>query len=195
MDNIGIGLQADGSVGRSAEAVTGIAFKNTYKFEAHDKDGNLLWSEEVNNLVTVEGCNDNLTQYFKGSTYTAAFFIGLIDNANFSAVAGTDTAAKITTTAPSGGTNGWQESSAYSETVRQTLTLGTASAGSIDNTASKAVFTANTTVTINGAFLATSSTKGGTSGKLFGEASFSGTKALTSSDTLTVTVTLTAITV
>lgn len=145
----------------------------------------LKWVEYVKNLVTTEGKNDELSKYLKGSSYTAAFYVGLINNASFSALAVGDTAAQI------GGSNGWLEATAYSESVRQTLTLGSVSAASVDNTASKAVFSINGTITINGAFVATVSTKSGTTGVLFGEASFASTRSLLSGDTLTVTVTLT----
>lgn len=142
------------------------------------------WVEHVKNLVTTEGKNDELGKYFKGSSYTAAFFVGLVNNASFSAFAVGDTAAQI------GGSNGWLEATAYSESVRQTLTLGSVSAASVDNSASKATFSINGTVTIHGAFVITNSTKSGTTGVLFGEAAFSVDRALASGDTLTVTVTL-----
>lgn len=183
---VDVGMEA----GVAARSLTGLGLriKNTYRFEARDKDGNLKWVEEVENLTVTQGLNDLLTNYFKGSAYTAAWFVGLINNASFVALAAGDTAAQI------GGTNGWIEATGYSQTVRQTLTLGSASAGSIDNTASKAVFSINTTITINGAFVASSSTKAGTSGVLYGEASFGSARSLLSGDTLTVTVTLTAAT-
>lgn len=146
----------------------------------------LIWAEEVRNLVTTQGLNDVLTKYFKGSSYTAAWFMGLVNNASFSAFAAGDTAAQI------GGSNAWIEATAYSESVRQTVTLGSASAGSIDNGASKATFSINGTVTIHGAFMASLSTKNGTTGVLYGEAALSSDRALLSGDTLTVQVTLTA---
>lgn len=166
----------------------GFMAHNIYRFEARDALGNLKWVEEVRNLTVTEGLNDILTQYFKGSSYTAGWFVGLINNAGFSALAAGDTAAQI------GGSNGWTESAGYSNSTRPALTLGSASAGSIDNTASKAVFTINTTVTIYGGFVVNNSTKSGTSGKIYGEAAFSTTRSLLNGDTLTVTVTLTAAT-
>lgn len=201
----GTGFQFNigGAVGRGAGSDMGLAFKNTYRFVARGPvkgaDGRwrrrCKWVEQVNNLVTTEGLNFNLSTLFKGSAYTAAWFVGLVNNASFSAIAATDTAGKITTSTPTGGTNGWEESTGYSESVRQTLTLGSVSAGSVDNTASKAVFTSNATQVINGGFVISNSTKGGTTGTLFGAASFGSTKSLSSGDTLSISVTLTAITV
>ena len=50
----------------------------------------------------------------------------------------------------------------------------------------------NATVTVAGGFLATNSTKGGTSGTLYGAVDFSASRNLVSGDILNVTVTLTA---
>ncbi len=141
--------------------------------------------------VTTEGKNDTLTKYFKGSSYTAAWFVGLVDLTGFTAFAATDTAAKITTTANPPTTNGWQESTIYSESVRQTLTLGSASAGSIDNSASKATFSINSGGTLHGGFLVSNSTKGGASGVLYGDGAFSADQTVSNGFTVTVTVTLT----
>jgi len=156
--------------------------KNTYRFECFDSMGNLKWVEEVPNLVVDAGINDLLNQYFKGSAYTAAFFVGLVDNASFSAIAAADTMASHA---------GWLESAAYSNGTRPALTLGSVSAKSVDNSASQASFNINATATINGAFVTTNSTKSGTTGTLYGAASFTGTRSVLSGDVLNVTVTLT----
>jgi hypothetical protein len=160
-----------------------VKFRNTYKFECW-RNGELAWTETVHNQVMTAGINDFLTQYFKGSAYTAAFFVGLVDNASFSAYSAADTMASHA---------GWLESAAYSNATRPALTLGTAAAGSIDNSASKAVFNINATATILGAFVATNSTKSGTTGTLYGAASFTGgSRAVLNGDTLNVTTTLSA---
>jgi len=175
-----------------------VGYNNIWTFTAYASKqsyrmGRKLWEVQIKNLVPTAGLNDSLTKYFKGSAYTATWFVGLIDNANFSALAATDTAAKITTSAPSGGTNGWRESVAYTETVRQTLTLGTAVAGVISNASSLAAFTINAPITLKGGFLVSNSTKGGNSGILFGEAGFvDGTQTLASGRVLTIQVDITA---
>lgn len=174
----------------------GVAVHNVYRYVCRGPvkgaDGRwrrkCKWVEEVPNLTVTQGLNDLLTKYFKGSTYTATWFVGLIDNSGFSSLAAGDTAAQI------GGSNAWSEATAYSESVRQTLTLGSASAGSIDNSASKAVFSINGTVTVKGAFVVSTSTKAGTTGVLYGEATFASARSMFSGDSLTVGVTLTAAT-
>jgi len=132
------------------------------------------------NLTTTAGKNDQLTQYFKGSSYTAAWFVGLVDNSGFSAYAAADTSASH---------SGWTESTAYTQSTRPTWTGGTVASGSVDNSASVAAFSINATVTIRGAFQISNSTKGGTTGILYGEADFASSRSLLNGDTLNVTVT------
>lgn len=152
----------------------------TYKFEAFDAQGVPLWDEEIHNLVTSVGKNDVLDKYFKGSSYSAAWYVGL---------KGPGTAAVGDTMASHAG---WSEVTDYSESVRQTLTLGTVSAGSVNNSASKATYSINATVTIAGAFLVSDNTKAGATGTLYSAGDFAASRTLASGDSLQVTVTLTA---
>lgn len=156
-----------------------IALENFYEIECRDSAGNLKWTDTIKNLVTTEGLNDILSKYLKGSAYTAAWYVGLTD--------GTPTAAAGDTLASH---VGWAEVSAYTGD-RQALTLGTPSAGSVDNSASKATFPITGTATIGGAFVASVATTN--TGVLYGVGAFTGgDKSVSSGDSLTVTVTLTA---
>lgn len=158
-----------------------ITLENLYEIECHDAEGNLKWRDVIENLVTTEGLNDVLNKYLKGSAYTAAWYVGL--------TSGTPTADAGDTLASHGG---WTEITDYTGN-RQTLTLGTVAAGSVDNSASKATFPMTGTATVGGAFVASAAT--GTSGTLYGVGAFTGgNKSVASADTLTVTVTLTAAT-
>jgi hypothetical protein len=161
----------------------GVTFFNTYRFEARDPQGHIKWIEEIHNIIVNVGLDDILDKYYKGSGYTAAFYVGLTDGTP--TVAGADTMASHA---------GWTEVTAYDEAVRQTLTLGSVSGQSVDNVASKAVFTISAdTTTVGGGFITTDSTKGGSGGTLVGAAAFTAAdKSLDDDDTLTVTVTLTA---
>lgn len=154
-----------------------------YVVECRDKFGNLKWTDEFDNLVVNAGLDDALDKHFKGSSYTAAWYVGLTD--------GTPTFAAGDTMASHAG---WTEVTAYDEAARQTLTLGSVSGQSVDNSASKAQFTISTNSTvIGGCFVATDSTKGGSSGTLYGGGAFSaGDKTLDDGDTLSVQVTLSA---
>lgn len=160
-----------------------VALENVYRVECFDPAGNLKWVEEIRNLVTNEGLNDNLDKYLKGSAYTAAFYVGLTD--------GTPTVAAGDTMSSHAG---WAEVVAYTEANRPGLTLGTVSGQSVDNSASKASFSVNANgTTIGGAFVVTNNTKSGTTGVLYGVGAFTGgDKSADNGDTLNVTVTCTA---
>ena len=88
----------------------------------------------------------------------------------------------------------WVESTAYSQSARPGWTPGSISAGSVDNSASQAVFTINANNTlIGGLFLCDNSTKGGTTGTLYGMAPFTvAFEQCNNGATLNVTATLTA---
>lgn len=141
---------------------------NKVKFERWEKV-NGIWREtyhsEKRNLVVTTGLNEFQKEFWTGAAYTASLFIGLINNALFTSIALGDTAAQIN------GTNAWKEVILYSEANRQTLTMGTAVAGSLDNSAAQAIFTVSTGFTLNGAFISTSNVKNGTGGILIGAVS------------------------
>lgn len=163
------------------EVKTGIKLENHYKVEAF-RNGKLLWSEEFDNIVVTAGLNDSLDKHLKGSSYTAAWYVGLLSATP--TVNAADTMASHA---------GWTEIADYDEATREVLTLGTVSAGSVDNSASKASFTINGSVTVGGAFTTSVSTKSGSTGVLYGAGAFTGgNRALVSGDTLNVTVTCTA---
>lgn len=170
----------EAAFGVAADMASGLMVRTHWSVECRDAAGDLKWAEDRENLVTTEGLNDVLNKYFKGSTYTAAWYVGL---KGAGTIAIGDTAASHA---------GWSENTTYSEGARQTLTLGTVASATVNNSASKAVFTINGAATIAGAFLISNSTKGGTSGVLFSASDFSSSRTLASGDTVTVTVTLTA---
>lgn len=180
--------QASMGVGGAADLVANgaggfaVGLSTLYEVECRDRAGKLKWRDTARNLVVNVGLNDLLDKYFKGSSYSAAHYVGL--------VSGTPTIAAADTMSSHGG---WTEITDYSESVRQTLTLGSVSSQSVSNSASKAAFSINGSATVGGFFLATNSTKGGTSGTLYGAAAFSGgNRSVANGDTLNVTVTLTA---
>jgi len=157
-----------------------IGLKNIWEVVCYGSDGKEKWRELNNNLVVTVGLNAVLTEFFKGSSYTATWCIGLKGTGTPQAA---DTMASHST---------WSEDANYTESARPTIVLGTPSSGSVDNTASKANFSINGTTTLYGAFLVNSSTKSGTSGVLYGVVDFGSSRAVISGDTLIVTVTLTA---
>lgn len=184
MKNImGAGLRAIANALSRAGLISGVALRNTYLLEAYDKNGRLKWVHEITNIVVNVGLDDLLDKYLKGSSYTAAWYVGLTD--------GTPTPAAGDTMASHAG---WSEVAAYDESARPALTLGTVSGQSVDNSASKASFSINAdSTTIGGAFVASDDTKGGSGGTLYSVAAFQAAdKGLDDGDTLNVTVTCTA---
>jgi hypothetical protein len=157
--------------------------ENYYEIECRDKNGNLKWVEKFTNLVTTEGLNDSLDKHLKGNNYSAAWYLGLTGATPIFAAADTMSSHA-----------GWTEVTAYSESSRPALTFGSASGGSVNNSANKAVYTVNADNTqIGGAFIVSNANKSSTSGVLYGGGAFAGgNKTLSNGDTLSVTVTCTA---
>jgi hypothetical protein len=157
-----------------------------YTMQCFDKDGKLKWEASSHNLVMNVGIQDMNVQYFKGSSYTAAWFIGLINGP------GSGTTFAAGDTAASHG--GWTENTGYSNATRPAATFGTAGATNPSvqtNSASPASFSINATSTIGGAFLISNSTKAGTTGILFSASDFQapGDRSVVNGDTLNVTYT------
>ena len=160
--------------------------KGVYKIQCHDKDGNLKWEDEAPNLVVNEGLQDMNAKYFTGTTYTAAWYLGVYGSGATNSPAAGDTMASHA---------GWIEVTAYSQATRPACTFGTpttANPSVATNSASPATFSINGTTTIGGAFVTSNNTKGGTTGTLYSAADFSapGDRSVVSGDTLSVTYTL-----
>jgi len=176
-DSVSAGMVAKNGFGESAKG------GGVYHVECLDKDGNLKWSGKMHNLVVNTGLQDMNNKYFKGSSYTAAFYIGLVTGpASATAYAAADTLASHA---------GWTEFSGYSGS-RKAVTFGTpttADPSVIDSTGSPSSFAITNTATVAGAFICTVAS--GTSGILFSEADFDspGDRSVVSGDTLNVSYT------
>ena len=176
------------SIDKGAPVAETIGIKGRYDVVCIGEDGQVKWTDAIENLVVTVGKNDLLDKYFFGTTYTAAWYMGLVDNASFTAYAAGDTLASHT---------GWLENLGYtisgSGTNRATVGWSTAaSAGS--KTASVAAFTINATSTILGALMCTTqarnTTSNGGAGILYSAGTFTGgARAVISGDTLNVTYT------
>ena len=149
-----------------------------------DKDGNLKWEDSSPNLVVNSGLQDMNNKYFKGSGYTATWYLGLILGPGSSTtIAAGDTLALH---------GGWTEYTDYAGN-RPAITFGTpttADPSVISNSAAPTSFSiSGAGGTIAGAFVCNAAT--GTSGVLFSASDFQspGDRVVVSGDTLNVTYT------
>lgn len=167
----GAGISTPSILSESAHAT------GRYVVECRDAAGNVKWSDAIENLVTTAGRNDALDKYLAGSSYTAAWYLGLIGGSGYTGVAAGDTAASH---------GGWTESAAYTQGTRPTAAWAAASGGSKSLSAA-AVFTMNADATIKGCFLISNSAKSGTTGILYSAGLFTGgDKVVQSGDSLNV---------
>lgn len=138
------------------------------------------WADAFPNLVTTVGKNNLLDNHLAGSAYTATWYMGLVDGGSTPTYAAGDTMSSH---------SGWTESTAYSQANRPTAAWSAASSGSKSLSAAL-TFSINATATIAGCFLASNSTKGGTTGVLYSCGNFTGgNKSVANGDTLNVSYT------
>jgi hypothetical protein len=171
----------EGHVARKEGFVEGLSSGGVFTVTCIDKDGNEKWVDIAPNLVVNTGLQSMNTQFFTGSAYTAAWYIGLVNGTSASTTfSGGDTLASHA---------GWSENSSYSGT-RKAASFGAATLAdpsNINNSASSASFTMNATANIAGAFLC--NVTSGTTGLLFSAADFQspGDRSVVSGDVLNVT--------
>lgn len=154
-----------------------------YRLECRDKDGNIKWVVEEDNLVVNVGL-----QYMAGVALTSTaqittWYLGLITGPGVTTNAADTMSSK-----------GWTEFTGYSNSTRvsPSFTAATnANPSVVTNSGTPANFNINATGTVGGAFLTSGSAKGGTTGTLFSEKAFSspGDRSVVSGDILAVTYT------
>lgn len=178
---MGLETQQDMRAGVEMQARDGGTFGQKratwFTVECYKPDGELRWRDYTHNLVCTEGLNDAISAQFR-QVGTAYYHIGLASGTGPSFAAG-DTMSSHA---------GWSEGTIYSQAGRGTLTLAVPSGGSADNSLNKGTFSINASGTLGGAFLSTSNTKGGSTGNLYGGATFSTARTVASGDTLTVQI-------
>lgn len=167
----------------------------------HIRDGKVIGTYDFPNGITNEGKNHLLDVHFHATSAITTWYLGLIDNAGFSALAAADIYDNINQAG-----NGWDEFSTYTDdansdstVTRPTWTEGAASGQSITN-ASPIIFDITGTGTVKGVFLVggtNAQTKGdhtaGSAHKLWATALFTGGDvAVLNGDQLKVTYTVSA---
>ena len=165
----------------------------------HYRKGVKIGHYEFPNGIANQGKNKLLDVMFHGVSAITTWWLGLISNSGYTALAATDTYAQI------GGSNGWAEFTDYtdaangdSSSTRPEWTEGAASSQSITN-ASAVVFNITGSGTVKGLFLvggaAGAQTKGdhAASAVLWATALFgSGDVSVNANDQLKVTYTISA---
>jgi len=147
----------------------------------HRRAGDLIARVAGSNIIPTEGLNHILGVVLAGSSQSLTWYVALFEG-NVTP-ANTLTAATYTATTT--------ECTAYNEATRVAFVPGTAAAGVIDNSASRAVFTMNATKTVYGGGLLTASAKSATTGTLLAAARFSAARNVAAADELSVKYTLT----
>lgn len=146
----------------------------------HIRNGEVLNCIEMPNGIVDVGLNHILDTEFVSGAQITTWYIGLVDNAAFSAFADADTMASHT---------GWAESSAYSDGTRPEWGPDAADSRAVSNTTT-ADFNIDDTATIKGLFVTSNNTKGGSTGTLWSTAAFGSTVNVADGDVLKVTYTV-----
>lgn len=152
-----------------------------YKFE-HIRDGAVIDTEVVRNVIPAEGITYILNAAVNGGSQFSTWYVGLFEG-NYTPLTG-DTMA----TFPASAT---ETTTAYNEAARVLHVDGALASGLWSNTASPADFTFNATKTIYGGFISSGSVKGGTTGVLLSAVKAATSKAVVSGDILRVTAGIT----
>jgi hypothetical protein len=145
------------------------------------RDGESLGVMRDRNIVVNEGLDHILSVIFNAGTQETTWYVGIYHD-NITPVAG-DTAAS----------NGWTETTTqYDEANRPTWVEAAPSGQQVTNSASKATFTMNATLTIYGALLIADNVKGGTTGPLMSASKFAASRSVVDNDQLLITYTISA---
>jgi hypothetical protein len=174
---------AGASVKRRPSVAERCDARGGFRVVCKDKHGRIKWAEEFPNVVTTVGKNEVLDEALAGSGYTAAWYMGLIDDTGYTTgpVAG-DTMASH---------GGWAENQNYDETNRVTTAWSSAASGSKSLSAALDFSMNTNSDAVKGVFLCDNSTKGGTTGVLLSAGLFTGgDKSVDSGDTLSCSYSL-----
>lgn len=157
-----------------------IKAKGHYLVE-HLRGGRVIGSFQVDNLITENGLDKMLDVMFHGTAAISPWYMGLINNAGFTAIAATDTHD----THP-----GWVEFTNYAEATREVWPEDAASGQAITNT-TLMEYNINATGQIKGAYLSNLSAKGSVAaGTLWNATAFSSVLNVINGDVLRLTYTV-----
>lgn len=181
-DRARFGDRADAILLKRAESRSGIRVYGEFEVECYRPDGSLRWRDGGRNIVVNEGLNHILDILFVSATAQVdPWYVGLL---------GSSPSPLATWTATEIGANDFVN---YDEATLQAYT-DVRTNQSVDNSASKAVFTISTNgSTIGGAFLISTDAKATPAGTVLCAVAFTGgNKSADDNDVLNVTYTFTA---
>jgi hypothetical protein len=160
---------------------TQLTLSGRFVVEHWDRDETLKAIYEVPNGIVDVGLNHILDTQFNGGTPITTWYIGLVDNATFSAFADADTLSSH---------GGWDEFTSYTESNRVTWASDAAATRAVSNSTT-ADFSINATGNLKGIFVSSNNVKTtGNTGTLWATAAFSSVVATANGDTLKVTYTV-----
>jgi len=191
----GFGDNSNASLVKQADFNEGFGMEGHFVAKCYDKDGNLKWEDEINNLVVAVGKQLMLDTLLAGSSYTATVVMGLVGATPTFAAA--DTQASHAGWTEVGGAN----APAYSGTRKTPAFSAATSSGSTPSnvttktTSSVVTFTFTSSGTVAGCFININgnSAQDNTTGTLYSAGAFTGgSKTVASTDQLNVTYSTTA---
>jgi hypothetical protein len=187
MDLLQLGEIIGANMSAGTDANETSLVKGHYEIECRDSEGNLLWSDGFDNLVTTIGENEMLVS----GVYALTSYMGLISSVSYTGVAATDTMASH---------GGWLEASStnapgYGTTRPGPLTWTLPTTGVLTTSSTQTYVVSGASGTIEGAFIVTgagaSATVGTATGVLFSAGALTTPQPVINGNTITMTYTLT----
>ncbi|MBZ0158394.1 MAG: hypothetical protein K8I29_19525 [Alphaproteobacteria bacterium] len=156
----------------------------------HERDGRIIHTQSGKNIIPTAGLNHILDVVLGATAKNANWYVGIFKN-NYTPIAGNTAADSL----GAAGLYGECQDADYDSpaTNRPAFTPAGAAAGVITNSASKASFTIAASITVYGAFLASSQAKTATTGTLIAAKKFDTSRAVVDNDILYVQYEITAI--
>jgi len=191
MEKLNVKDLNDATIIRASNVVEQLELKGKYFAKCFDKNGNLKWEDDIDNVVTDVGANQLLDSAF-GSGPIAGPFLGLISSVGYTGVpvVGDTMSSHSTWNEASNGSN-YPNWSTPASNARGTMTFASASGRAKALTGAISFVIANNGGTVKGAFAVFGTnavaTNNSTTGVLYSAGLFSGgDKTVGIGDTLQV---------
>ena len=153
-----------------------------FRFSTRDTLGDVLSFGQCSNGITDQLFNDLLNSYFRNESQPTNWYIGLIDNSSFTGVSDDDTMSSH---------SGWIENTDYDEATRPEW-APESSTDKLLITLGSIAFSMNMVSSIQGFFVTSSSTKGGSTGVLLATGLANNVQSLQAGETMNVSYDLSA---